>query len=103
MYLRRSNDSDCDAIARIHASAFGPEQGPEIVQLVHGLLGDATAKPVLSLVADDDGALVGHALFTMATLQPDAMGISARILAPLAVSRHYQRSGIGSALVVYLA
>ncbi len=99
MDLRPSNDSDRDAIASIHASAFGPEEGPEIVQLVHGLLGDATAKPVLSLVADIDGALVGHVLFTMATLQPDAGGISARILAPLAVSPHYQRRGIGAALV----
>ncbi len=99
MDLRRSNNSDSDTIASVHASAFGPEEGPGIVQLVYDLLGDATAKPVLSLVADIDGALVGHVLFTMVTLQPDASSISARILAPLAVSPRYQRKGIGSALV----
>ena len=99
MDLRRSNDFDGEAIASIHASAFGPVEGPEIVQLVGGLFGDATAKPVLSLVAEIDGALVGHVLFTVVTLQPDTTSISARILAPLAVSPHYQRRGIGSALV----
>ena len=79
--------------------AFGRREGPEIVELVNGLLVDETAKPLLSLVAEKDGALAGHILFTAARLQPEIQELSIRILAPLAVASHFQGEGIGSALI----
>jgi predicted N-acetyltransferase YhbS len=80
-------------------SAFGQRQGQEIVELVNDLLEDETAKPLLSLVAEKDGKLVGHILFTTARLQPENQEASIRILAPLAVSSDVQGEGIGGVLI----
>lgn len=96
--IRRSTESDRVAISGIHTSAFGQEQGQEIVELVNGLLDDETAAPLLSLVAEIEGRLAGHILFTLAKLQYDQK-ISARILAPLAVSSDFQSEGVGGALI----
>jgi putative acetyltransferase len=56
------------------------------------------ASPVISLVAEEDGSVVGYALFTSVALDGDPeaklMG-----LAPLAVSPEHQGKGLGSALV----
>ena len=99
MKIRRSTDSDCIAIDSIHRSAFGQEQGQEIVELVNDLLDDETAKPLLSLVAESEGKLLGHILFTLARLQPERPEISVRILAPLGVSSGYQGRGVGASLI----
>jgi len=80
-------------------SAFGQRQGQEIVKLVNDLLEDETAKPLLSLVAEKDGKLVGHILFTTARLQPENQEPTIRILAPLAVSSDVQGEGIGGVLI----
>jgi len=97
--IRRSTESDRTAIGDIHTSAFGQEQGKEIVELVNSLLEDETARPLLSLVADTGGRLVGHVLFTKARLQPEDRVIPVRILAPLAVSRDCQGEGVGGVLI----
>jgi predicted N-acetyltransferase YhbS len=97
--IRRSTDADNAAIGRVHKDAFGQEEGPEIVDLVNDLFSDATAQPVLSLVADTGGTIVGHILFTRATLEPDVEGVRASLLAPLAVSRDFQAQGVGGLLI----
>ena len=99
MKIRHSTESDRIAISGIHRSAFGQEQGQEIVELVNDLLDDDTAKPLLSLVAETDGMLVGHILFTVARLQLEDDEVSVRILAPLAVSSHFQGEGVGGMLI----
>jgi putative acetyltransferase len=55
------------------------------------------ASPLVSLVADEDGDIVGHVLFSPVTLAGHA---DARImgLAPMAVMPSKQRRGIGSML-----
>jgi putative acetyltransferase len=98
--IRRSTDSDRAAISGIHVSAFGQTQGQEIVELVNGLLGDKTAKPSLSIVAEIDEKIVGHILFTRARIHPGHQDVSVRILAPLAVSRELRGEGIGGALII---
>ncbi|MGI9318541.1 MAG: GNAT family N-acetyltransferase [bacterium] len=98
MKIRLSKESDRTAIDGIHMSAFGQQEGLEIVELVNDLLEDETAKPLLSLVAEKDGKLVGHILFTTARLQPDNQESTIRILAPLAVSREVQGEGVGGEL-----
>ena len=99
MKIKTSNESDRIAIDGIHRSAFGEEQGEEIVALVNDLLRDETARPLLSLVAELQGELVGHILFTKVRLQPEAPDVSARILAPLGVSSPYQGKGVGANLI----
>lgn len=100
LMIRRTTDSDRAAIRDIHMSAFGKAQGQEIVELVNGLLGDETAKPLLSLVAEINEKIIGHILFTRAILQPGDQDVSVRILAPLAVSRELQGKGIGGSLIM---
>ncbi len=56
------------------------------------------ARPLVSLVAEDAGAIVGHILFSPVTLSghPELRIMG---LAPMAVAPGRQRQGIGSALV----
>jgi putative acetyltransferase len=56
------------------------------------------AEPVVSLVADDNGAIVGHIMFSPVCL-PRHPDLKVMGLAPMAVVPEYQRKGIGSALV----
>jgi predicted N-acetyltransferase YhbS len=100
MKIRKSSADDRKAIDAIHLSAFGPGEGPEIVELVNDLLIDETAKPLLSLVAEEKDKLAGHSLFTVAHLQPGYQEIPAVILAPLAVCSDSQGRGIGGALII---
>lgn len=97
--IRSATDADRAEILGVHKSAFGKEQGPEIVELVSGLLGDKTAMPLFSLVAEIGGRVVGHVLFTAVRLQSSRQSISAQILAPLAVSKEHQGEGIGGLLI----
>ena len=96
--IRRSTSSDLEAICRIHRDAFGAKEGPEIVDLVRGLLEDETARPYLSLVAESDREVVGHALFTAVRVRSLSYDPSVRILAPLAVAGEFQRQGVGGLL-----
>ncbi|MCR9254989.1 MAG: N-acetyltransferase [Alphaproteobacteria bacterium] len=94
MIIRETMDGDADVIARIHETAFG--QRDEAI-LTANLLDDPSAAPVLSLIAELDGAPVGHVLFTKMTL-PDG-DIAVSCLAPLAVVPNFQKQGIGKALI----
>jgi putative acetyltransferase len=96
--VRAATAADAGAIDAVHRDAFGG-QGDEIVDLVRRLTRDPTAAPVLALVADDHGDVVGHVLFSAARVEPDPAGRRARILAPLAVATAAQGRGVGAALV----
>jgi len=97
--IRCAKDADRAEIFGVHESAFGKEQIPEIVDLVSGLLGDKTAMPMFSLVAEIDGRVVGHILFSAVRFQSSRQCISAQILAPLAVSKEHQGEGVGGSLI----
>jgi putative acetyltransferase len=56
------------------------------------------AKPILSLVAESDGAIVGHILFSPVSLAGSS-GLKLMGLAPMAVAPGHQMQGVGSALV----
>ncbi len=99
MVIRETTEADLNAILDVQRSAFGPEEGPEIADLVHALLHDATAAPILSLFAVRDNEPIGHVLFTGARLLGDGPAPPAAILAPLAVVPHEQRRGVGGQLV----
>lgn len=99
MEIRQADQSDFQAISDLVMSSFGISEGPEIVQLVGELLVDVTAQPVLSLVATVKESIVGHILFSKINLAPPIQGVSAALLAPLAVHPDFQSQGIGSQLV----
>jgi putative acetyltransferase len=56
------------------------------------------AQPLISLVAEDDGAIVGHILFSPVSLAGYG-DVKIMGLGPMAVAPDHQREGIGSALV----
>jgi predicted N-acetyltransferase YhbS len=99
MQVRVATDADSEAVDRVIRAAFGPREGPEVADLVTGLLDDPSAAPLLSLLAEQDGQVVGYVLFTRARVTDFEDAISAVILAPLAVVPETQRLGVGGRLV----
>lgn len=97
--IRQSTASDNAIIQTIHVQAFGKDKGPEIADLVDGLLSDETARPLLSLIAFDHNKAVGHILFTKAHLNQTDEAVAIQLLAPLAVLPEAQSDGVGGLLI----
>ena len=55
----------------------------------------------LSLVADDNGSIVGHMMFTPVQVTGEKQKVQGMGLAPMAVLPSWQRQGIGALLVEY--
>jgi putative acetyltransferase len=91
--LRHAKEDDLDAVLAVERAAFGEDDEAE---LVRALLGDESAKPIVSMLAVAAREPVGHVLFTRARLSDSS--IEALILAPLAVAPDLQQLGIGAAL-----
>lgn len=95
MQIREATEADREATLAVEGAAFDDE---EIPALVGALLDDPTAEPRLSLLAVEDGAALGHVLFTRARID-GAPEVESAILAPLAVAPAAQRRGVGGALI----
>jgi putative acetyltransferase len=93
MHVRRERPGDNAGIRAVHIEAFGGSTEADLVDA----LGDQ-ASPLVSLVADEDGRIVGHILFSPVTLN-DRPELALMGLAPMAVMPTQQRRGIGGALV----
>lgn len=100
MEIKQSIQQDTPDILMVHTLAFGTDKGPEIAELVHGLLGDETALPRLSLVAIEKNQIIGHILFTRSVLKGAPSSLETRLLAPLAIHPDRQGKGIGRRLIM---
>jgi predicted N-acetyltransferase YhbS len=98
--VRKAEEPDRQAIVDLVMGAFGPAEGPEVVRLIADLEVDASAQPVLSLVATLYDRVSGHVLFSRAWVETEERELSATILAPLAVHPEFQNAGIGGQLVM---
>ena len=98
MKIRESVDNDKKSIRKVHQNAFGQSEGETVSQLAIDLLEDKTALPILSLVAEQDNEIIGNVIFSPVNIE-GVEGVSAYILAPLAVTRFAQRNGIGTLLI----
>ena len=98
MIIRESNEEDREAIEKVHLDAFDESEREVVSRLTLDLLEDASAFPLLSLVAVDGDAIVGHILFTSVSVEEASMK-GGYILAPLAVKTSQQRSGVGGKLI----
>jgi putative acetyltransferase len=109
MLIRDERDEDREAVHAVNVVAFGT---PAEADLVDRLRRDADS--YISLVAEADGRVIGHILFTPVTVsnrpridaQPEGQSNAQtdpqlRLigLAPMAVATEYQRQGVGTALV----
>ena len=98
MQIRESVENDKDAIRIVHLAAFGESEGETVSQLVIKLLEDKNAQPTLSLVAEQNNEIIGNIVFSPVNIE-GIKGVSAYILAPLAVTNDNQRKGIGTKLI----
>ena len=98
MKIRESVENDKKSIRKVHQNAFDQSEGEVVSQLAIDLLEDKTTLPILSLVAELDNEIIGNIIFSSVSIK-GAEGISAYILAPLAVTSVAQKSGIGTQLI----
>jgi putative acetyltransferase len=100
MEIRSQQDGDAEAVRRVVRDAFGaegPAHGAQVAELwddlrVSGHLRD-------SLVAVEEGAVVGHVAVSHAWLDARRALVDVAVLSPLSTRPDRERRGIGTALV----
>lgn len=95
LVIRIETPADIPSVRAVNEAAFATSAE---AQLVDGLR--TNGKFALSLVAEVDGAVVGHILFTDIVMEPAGPVDRMLGLAPMAVRPERQGRGIGSALVL---
>src|ERR1700684_255558 len=103
MDLREELPSDRESVRDIHLRAFGDhgpaDHGVVVASLVDTLRETITPTDGLSLVAEHNGQIVGHIMFTRSLLDAPRRLVEVQVLSPLGVMPEYHKRGIGSALV----
>ncbi|MDI3283889.1 N-acetyltransferase [Polyangium sp. 15x6] len=94
LLVRPELPADIAAVRHVNECAFGR---PEEASLVDALRQSEAI--TLSLVAEQDGRVVGHILFSPVVIDRDDGRDVAQGLAPMAVLPELHRKGIGSVLV----
>lgn len=94
--LRPEEPADADEIRAVVVSAFGQ---PVVGELVDRLRASPDWISGLSFVAERDGRIVGHVLFTRSLLDAPQRLVDVLVLSPLSVIPAEQGRGIGSALI----
>lgn len=94
LIIREETPADISAVRRVNDAAFErPDEGNAVDRLRdHG-------QHLLSMVAEQNGEVLGHILFTAMTVDTPGGRMPAVGLAPLAVLPAHQRRGVGGALI----
>jgi len=92
--IRRERPEDIAPIRTVNEAAFEQTTEADIIDALRDVCPD-----VLSLVAESDGEIVGHILFSPVTIEDGSPSRQGMGLAPMAVTPDRQRQGIGSELV----
>lgn len=91
--IRPEAAEDMPAVRRVHESAFPTSAEADLVDRLR-----TNGKAAVVLVAEDEGRIVGHILFSPATLEPPGSAVGFA-LAPVAVLHEYEHHGVGRRLV----
>jgi putative acetyltransferase len=94
MSIRTATPRDREAIRRVEEQAFAQ---PAEAGLVDALV--AAGDAIVELVAEDEGQVVGHILFSRILVKNGTTEFPAVALAPLAVGPAFHGTGIGGALI----
>jgi putative acetyltransferase len=92
--VRIEQSDDIDVVRLVNDQAFGQSDEGRIVDSLRN-----NCEGILSLVAFLNNQIVGHILFSPATLDTNDSLIEGMGLAPMAVLPEFQNRGIGSELV----
>ncbi|TDD50674.1 N-acetyltransferase [Nonomuraea terrae] len=98
MDLREERAGDGQAVRDVHLQAFG-DHGLVVADLVDSLRDTIPPEDGLSLVAEQDGRIVGHVMFTRSLLDAPRRLVDVHVLSPLGVVPEVHQRGVGSALV----
>lgn len=93
-FIRPETPKDLPAIFCVNQLAFGRDNEARLVNKLR----DENAI-VMSLVAEQDGRIVGHILFSPVTITDSDFQWHAVGLGPMAVLPEVQKQGVGSALI----
>ena len=92
--IRKERDSDIEEVYGINVRAFDTDAEAKLVDRLR-----SSGVFYISLVAEENGHIVGHILFTPVELAGSPQGLRLMGLAPMAVLPEFQNRGIGSSLV----
>ena len=91
--IRAEQAGDAAAVRRVHQAAFPTAAEADLVDKLR-----TGGKAAVSLVAEDDGEIVGHIIFSPVTFDPPVQ-VTAFGLAPMAVLADHWKHGVGRRLV----
>ena len=94
MNIRPEESEDRKGIRHVNIKAFETDAEANIIDALR-----ESGIPLISLVAEENGEIVGHILFSSVTLDGSKSNISIAGLAPMAVLPDWQNKGVGSKLV----
>ena len=97
MLIRKEEPRDYEKVYAVVKRSFACAEHTDGNEhdLVNSLRKSDAFIPELSLVAETDGKIVGHIMFTKAKVNEETV----LALAPLSVLPEYQRKGVGTALI----
>jgi putative acetyltransferase len=94
MLVRSEEPGDCAAIRFVNEQAFGRRDEADLVDRLRG-----QGVVLASFVAEVEGRIAGHILFSRMWIETAAESLPAVALAPMAVIPKLQRQGIGGLLI----
>ena len=94
MLIRHESEEDIASIRELHEQAFEQSVEADIVDALR-----KNCKDIISLVADDNGKVIGHVLFSPAEILGPHGVLKGMALAPMAVLPDMRRKGVGTRLV----
>ena len=93
VHIRPERAQDIDAIRHVHVTAFPTTGEAGQVERLR-----ASGKADVSLVAETEGTIIGHIVFSRVTFHP-ALDLIAHALGPMAVLPGHERHAVGRRLV----
>ena len=96
--VRDEQRDDAAAVRALQVAAFG-DHGPRVADLVDDLRRLVVDGNGVSLVAEEDGELVGHLMFTESLLDAPRRVVPVQVLSPVGVLPSRQGRGVGSAMI----